>query len=171
MKNRLLILAGVLALLAVVGKFYAVPLYAQVRAAIVQDRDSAGRNIYYHMISAGMGTPAPCQGTCEIDFPGPGSGKRLIVQQISIWVQFAAENVAPPVQMHLRGANPNYDISEDGLFTATPTNYGGETRYLARVPVQVPFESNDYPKVLTFSAAGARYYMKVAVSGYTVDVP
>ena len=43
-KNRLLTLAGLLALLAVLGKFYAEPLFAQVRAAFVQNVDEAGRN-------------------------------------------------------------------------------------------------------------------------------
>jgi hypothetical protein len=44
MKNRLLTLAGVLALLAVVGKFYAEPVWAQARAALVKNIDERGRN-------------------------------------------------------------------------------------------------------------------------------
>ena len=43
MKSNLLTLAGTLALVAVLGKFYAIPAVAQVtRAALVQDRDSPG---------------------------------------------------------------------------------------------------------------------------------
>ncbi len=42
MKNRLLTFAGALALLAVLGHFYAVPLMAQVRAALVKNTGRAG---------------------------------------------------------------------------------------------------------------------------------
>jgi hypothetical protein len=44
MKNKLLTFAGALALLAVLGHFYAKPLLAQVRAALVQNVDEPGRN-------------------------------------------------------------------------------------------------------------------------------
>ena len=37
MRQKLLTIAGVLALLAVLGKYYAQPVLAQVRAALVQD--------------------------------------------------------------------------------------------------------------------------------------
>lgn len=43
MKNKLLTFAGALALLGVLGKFYAPPLMAQVRAALVQDVDQPAR--------------------------------------------------------------------------------------------------------------------------------
>ena len=43
MKNRLMTFAGALALLAVLGKFYAPPLMAQVKATFIQDVDQAAR--------------------------------------------------------------------------------------------------------------------------------
>jgi hypothetical protein len=43
MKNKLLTFAGVLALVGVLGKFYAPPLLAQARAALVQDVDQPAR--------------------------------------------------------------------------------------------------------------------------------
>jgi hypothetical protein len=46
MKNRFMQIAGVLALMAVLGKFYAVPLIAQVRAAVVKNIDEKGRIPY-----------------------------------------------------------------------------------------------------------------------------
>ena len=77
MKNRLLTLAGALALAVVLGKFYAKPLMAQVRAALVQDVDQPAR--------------APFQVTVPINVnnfnytnvPIP-SGKRLVIDFISI---------------------------------------------------------------------------------------
>ena len=47
MKNRLITMAGALALLAVVGKFYATPALAKlVRAALVKNVDEKGRSPY-----------------------------------------------------------------------------------------------------------------------------
>jgi hypothetical protein len=77
MKNRLLTIAGALALIAVLGKFYAKPLMAQARAALVQDVDQPAR--------------APFQATVPINInnfnftnvPVP-TGKRLVVDYISL---------------------------------------------------------------------------------------
>ena len=46
MKNKLLTLAGGLALVAVLGHFYAKPLLAQVRAALVQNVDEPARHVW-----------------------------------------------------------------------------------------------------------------------------
>jgi hypothetical protein len=46
MKNKLLTLAGGLALLALLGHFYAKPLLAQVRAALVQNVDEPARHVW-----------------------------------------------------------------------------------------------------------------------------
>lgn len=43
MKQKMLAMAGVLALLAVLGRFYAQPVLAQVRAALVSDVDNPAR--------------------------------------------------------------------------------------------------------------------------------
>jgi hypothetical protein len=77
MKHRLITLAGVLALLAVIGKFYAPPVMAQVRAALMQDVDQPAR--------------APFQATVTINsnnfvftnIPIP-AGKRLVIDYVSM---------------------------------------------------------------------------------------
>jgi len=77
MKNRLLTLAAALALLGVLGKFYAPPLMAQVRAALVQDVDQPGR--------------APFQVTVPINIDNFNftpvtipAGHRLVIDYISM---------------------------------------------------------------------------------------
>jgi hypothetical protein len=80
MKNKLLTFAGALALLATLGHFYANPLLAQVRAALVSDVDN------------------PARGFVQLRFVAPGSGgvgfyydpqylvpagKRLVIDTIS----------------------------------------------------------------------------------------
>lgn len=47
MKNKLLTFAGALALIAMLGRFYAVPAFAQaIRAAVVKNMDEPGRTPY-----------------------------------------------------------------------------------------------------------------------------
>lgn len=46
MKNRTMMLAGTLMLVAVLGKFYVPPLLAQARAALVKNVDEPGRTPY-----------------------------------------------------------------------------------------------------------------------------
>jgi hypothetical protein len=77
MKNKLLTLAGALALMAVLGRFYAKPVMAQVRAALVQDVDQPAR--------------APFQATVPININNftftpvtIPAGKRLVVDFISL---------------------------------------------------------------------------------------
>lgn len=77
MKNKLLSLAGALVLLAVLGKFYAKPVLAQVRAALVQDVDQPAR--------------APFQVTVPININNftfspvtIPAGKRLVVDYVSL---------------------------------------------------------------------------------------
>src|SRR5215510_9864301 len=78
MKNKLITLAGALALAAVLGKFYAVPAFAQVRAALMQDRDSKARN-YYQTYNLNCGYAL---NICSADLPVVPAGKRLVIEHI-----------------------------------------------------------------------------------------
>jgi len=77
MKNKILTLAAALVLVAVVGKFYAQPVMAQVRAALVQDVDQPAR--------------APFQATVAINVNNftftpvaIPAGKRLVIDYVSM---------------------------------------------------------------------------------------
>jgi hypothetical protein len=71
MKNRLFTLAGLLVVLAVLGRFYAEPLYAQVRAALVQNTDEPGRN------------PFVVSSTSTTGFWVVPAGKRYVIETLS----------------------------------------------------------------------------------------
>jgi len=77
MKNRLLTFAGALALLAVLGKFYAPPLMAQVKAALVQDVDQPARQPFQATVAININnfTFSP------VAIP---AGKRLVVDYVSM---------------------------------------------------------------------------------------
>ena len=78
MKHRLVTLAGALALIAVLGKFYAKPLVAQVRAALVKNIDEPTRSPYQ--------VPVACAGSA-CDFvaltPVPAHS-RLVIEHVSL---------------------------------------------------------------------------------------
>jgi hypothetical protein len=80
MKNRLLQLAAGLALMAVLGKFYAVPLIAQVRAAVVKNIDERGRAPY--IVSATCFS-RPFSGVCMASFPAVPANRRLVVEYVN----------------------------------------------------------------------------------------
>lgn len=72
MKNRLITLAFGLALVALLGHFYAKPLLAQVRAAVIQNMDEPGRNSFQIKLFTDDGT-----GVASFTVP---AGKRYIVE-------------------------------------------------------------------------------------------
>jgi hypothetical protein len=79
MKNKLWALAGTLAILATLGHFYAKPLMAQVRAALVSNVDDPGRIPY----QLGRNFLDCNPGNCTVLFPSVPPGKRLVITNIS----------------------------------------------------------------------------------------
>ena len=77
MKNKLLTLAAALVLLAVVGKFYAKPVLAQVRAALTQDVDQPARAPFQASITVSINN------FTSTSVPIP-AGKRLVIDYISL---------------------------------------------------------------------------------------
>jgi hypothetical protein len=77
MRNRLFTIAGALALIAVLGKFYATPLMAQARAALVQDVDQAARAPFQVTV------PVNINNFTFTNVPVP-AGKRLVVDFLAI---------------------------------------------------------------------------------------
>ena len=79
MKNRLLTFAGVLALLATLGHFYAKPLMAQIRAAIVKNIDERGRTPY----QVNLHCQTPSLSFCTANGVVVPAGKRLVLTGIN----------------------------------------------------------------------------------------
>jgi hypothetical protein len=78
MKNKLLTFAGALLLLAVLGKFYAKPVFAQVRAALVQDVDQPARAPFQATVTVNALTNF---NYTTVSIP---AGKRLVVDMVSM---------------------------------------------------------------------------------------
>ena len=165
MKNRLWTLAGALALLAVLGKFYAVPLVAQVRAAIVQDRDSKARNLYQAVDSCfNVANP------CVIAFPAVPAGKRLIIEQVSALATLPTAAAGTIDMIELRGANGS------NVFQFLPVvpsigNFGGQVQYATNQTVLAAYDAGQVPQVDAFVASGATFTVLASISGYMIDIP
>lgn len=160
MKTRAWQIAGVLALVGVLGKFYAPPLMAQVRAALVQDRDAVGRNLYQAVLS--------CNNTnnpCVITFPAVPAGKRLIITQVSAIARMA--EATSMVSIQLRGGS----VFQFVPVVATPNNFGGEFEYVANGTVLAGYEATETPNIDAFAATSNPFTVLASISGYMIDIP
>jgi hypothetical protein len=86
MKSRLMTVAGALALLAVIGKFYAAPVIAQtIRAALVKNIDERGRNPYV-VESSCQPIGSASSGFCLAQgYPVVPAGMRLVVENVNLF--------------------------------------------------------------------------------------
>src|SRR5436309_16110327 len=136
MKNRLMQLAGALVHCAVIGKYYAVPAFAQVRAALVQDRDQKARNAYQAVLScANVASP------CAIVFPAVATGKRLVIEHVSTLTTMAAG--ASPADVELRGGS----VFQFLPIVAAPANFGGQSQYTTNDAVLAYYDGGQTPNV------------------------
>jgi hypothetical protein len=160
MKFRMLQFAGVLAVLAVVGKFYAVPAIAQVRAALTQDRDQRGRNIYQS-----QGVCFQVKNPCQITFPAVPVGQRLIIEHASTINIMQSATALNGVQLR------NGFVYQFLLPTAAPGNYPGEFYFVSNDNVLLSYDAGQIPLAVVFATTSATFTSEVAISGYMITIP
>jgi hypothetical protein len=150
MKNRLLTLAGGLAMLGVLGHFYAKPLLAQVRAALVSSIDEPGRIPYTAVLSPFV----TAGGSTGFSAPTVPSNKRLVITFVS-----AAFNGANP------GTTPVYFLNF--LAGQSLRGYvllpGGQVSQSA----QIYFNGGETPFVV--STFAPLFGAQLVLSGYLLD--
>jgi hypothetical protein len=158
MKNRLLTLAGVLALTAVLGKFYAVPVMAQVRAALIKNIDERGRNPYMQFGEIGCVN----SGLCDLTFPPVPTGKRLVVEHVS-----GNFNPNPGV-----GINGIFLITAGfGVFSFPASSIASPELVAVNQPVLAYYEAGQTPLVrVAWSSSSNPGAFTAILSGYLVDL-
>jgi hypothetical protein len=160
MKSRLLSLAGALALAAVVGRFYAVPAIAQVRAAVVKNLDEKGRNPYYQTQTCYSSNT----NQCTVTFPAVPANKRLVVE-------FIASSVDTPTALQTVefAANGNFIPI---LHTQQGSDPFGNKIYVANQPMLYYYEPGQIPYLaMNATAAGFEFMSgQVTLTGYLVDL-
>jgi hypothetical protein len=156
MKQKLLTFAGALALLAVVGKFYAVPVMAQVRAALVKNLDEPARNPYMQTAFVSCSSPTTL---CDILFPAPPAGRRLVVQHLSA-------NIGAP-----NGINVSLLLAPGNVQFALPAHVDQAPANLSvNEPVLAYFEPGQIPLYRIAIPVGSSVAASAVISGYLVDL-
>jgi len=161
MKNRLITLAGALALVAVLGKFYAVPAFAQVRAALVQDRDNKARSPFRTNVSCGYAA-----GVCATDLPPVPAGKRLVIENISGEADMQGPSDLYRISFWLKNTAPAAYL-EFGPGKLTPNSLYAHP---FNQTVFATFEAGQIPQ-LSLQATGAAFAWDAVFTGYTIDIP
>ena len=161
MKNRLLTMAGALALMAVFGKFYAVPLIAQVRAALIKNVDEKGRVPYMQQAFLNCSTS---NNLCDISFATPvPASKRLVIENVNanIFSPNGINNVSistHPVQGTMTYVLPAHVTSNATLFDVNER-------------ILTYFEAGDAPFFrVALGTGGTSAAINVVVAGYLVDL-
>jgi hypothetical protein len=166
LKNRLVTLAGTLALFAVVGKFYAIPALADsVKTAVVtiiQDRDSRARN-YYQQWNLSCGYSI---GSCNIDLPAVPAGKRLVIDHISGFVLTGGANDLWRVALWAKGQTP---LAYVPFNPSRPNNTNTYSTMFAQEIFAV-FDTNQIPSI-QIDATGGAFAWQGTASGYMIDIP
>jgi hypothetical protein len=157
MKDRLLAFAGVLALLAVVGKFYAVPAVAQVRAAAVKNIDEKGRIPYTQFVTVDDCTNPLRPFSCDVLFPAVPAGKRVIVEHVNA-VANVASGIVPVISLAAGSAG--------FYFPATAVR---PKQFLVNEGILAYYEAGDVPWMVV-SVDGVALSVRASLSGYMIDV-
>jgi len=140
-------------MLAIFGHFYAKPLLAQVRAALVKNIDEPGRNPYH-----ASGSCSDPTGNCDVVFPAIPAGKRAIIEYVS------ADLIAS-----LGGLTPAAALTEtpsggDSIILPTFARFPGDFGVSERVVLYE--EAGEQPKLHAANAS----VNSVTISGYLVDL-
>jgi hypothetical protein len=161
MKNKLLTLAAGMALVVMAGRFFAVPLLAQVRAALVQNVDEHGRIPYQSTSQNSNCTVNSLQ--CDVFFPPVPNNKRLVITHFDTFV--LVNNFGGLIFMYLSTpASTNRAYPE---FTAgTPT--AGDSTFLSSRAVEFYVDAGGTPLV-HFNANQTVVPLTITLTGYLLD--
>jgi hypothetical protein len=175
MTNKLLTLAGTLALLAVLGKFYAKPLLAQV-ATLVRDVDNPARHPYTQFPAS-----QSCNSSfCFFDFPTVPPGKRLVVQQVNLMVRPVSGSTIVDQAELIAGLEPPNQFGEGVTFHFPMTEIAlagvgvvGSNTFVGNLAVVAYYDAGSYPHVETVNrtAGSANDFTQAVISGYLVNLP
>jgi hypothetical protein len=165
LKNKLWTLAAVLVLLAVLGRFYAVPAIAQaVRAALVQDRDNPARQPFSALVSAVNGMASS---------PAVAAGKRLVVTGIDFNI-LAGSGLSCGAEVVAPGQHSFHDIGAIAAFLS-----GNSEEYSSAFDSPITVDTGQLIQV-NFTCGGNTgtgmgspkiASEEAAFHGYLIDIP
>jgi hypothetical protein len=167
MRNRVWTAAGVLVLLAVVGKFYTEPLWAQVRAAFVKNIDERGRIPFQ---ATGSCSGGPGIDVCDVIFSAVPAGKRLVIEHVNVDVDSHLFGILPGLVLFQRvsgGATAVLPVFQ----RFTSDTLASISDYGSNEAVEIFVEVGESPKLHATGSLGFGVVVNVAtISGYLVDL-
>jgi hypothetical protein len=157
MRNKLLTLAAVLVLLAVLGDLYAKPLLAQIRAALVQNVDEPGRN------PIGLSVNAD---SSETFWSVPG-GKRYVIEQYTAFCEVSNTGFLTSVELSVSTGGALVSATTPAFVSYTISD--GNVVWGASSTTRLYADPNT---TLTFAGVGSSIKnCSVSVSGYAISQP
>ncbi len=161
MRNKLLTLAGALALLAVLGRFYAEPLLAQVRSALVKNIDEPGRRSF--------SLPIFCQdtGSCSSNSFVVQPNTKLVIENVNFRMSLPHGAFAD-VQLldDNQGATHQFFLPYSLAFSVGQTDL-----YYVNQRLVAYFDAGRSGNVqINTGSAGAPIQVFGTITGYTVDL-
>jgi len=164
MKNKLLTLAGALALLAVLGHYYAKPLLAQVRAALVQNVDEPGRN----PIPLGFQTVT---GTNFTNFSVP-AGKRYVIEAFT--GSCILDSASSVTAINFTAFNPASGATFGEVYAQafrTVISTGGAGSWAASATTRLYVNPGSTIIILPITSGPPIQQCDLTVSGYVINLP
>lgn len=160
MKNKLLTLGGALALMSILGHFYAKPLLAQVRATLVKNVDERGRNPYIQNLAC-YTSPG---NQCTAFFPPVPPNMTLVVEHVSLSVD--TPTALSTVDVYGNGIIQQVYLPQQG------TDSQGNAIYATSQPFLTYYTAGQQPSVAMFTKAGAFTYVSgsATLTGYLINL-
>jgi len=166
-RRKLLCFMSAIATLAIVGHYTAKPLWAQIRAALVENVDEPGRNPY---ISQAYFS---CSGSrdCVVQFAQVPAGKRLVITNVigNIFVQ-------PPGVVSLLdlGTGPYTSSMDVPTFAQAGPGFGGMNIFGVDAHILAFGEPGSTPVMEAIGTAPfdtSGFGSSLTISGYLVSLP
>lgn len=161
MRNKLLQLAGALALVAVIGKFYAAPAIAQaVRAAVVKNIDEPGRTPYSDVAGC-----FATNGQCTANFSPLPPNKRLVIE----YVNGSISSGGPVVRTGMRGPSPSFSLELP--VKQQPAGNSSSYRYSISESMRIYVEGSPPPYLYFMTATNTTQAVgSFLISGHLIDL-
>jgi hypothetical protein len=163
-KNKLMSLGGALALLAILGHYFAKPLMAQVRAALVQNVDEPARNPFLIRLSGSS------PGGNFIDVPPftVPAGKRYVVEHYSAFCSVGSGGFLQAIQV-----STDLPTSTPGIFNSGQAYAAGlfyaPAAWVASGDARMYAEQNS--PIELEASGGSLASCIFTVFGYSVNLP
>jgi hypothetical protein len=165
------VMVAVVLSVVVLGRFYARPVMAQVRAALTQNIDEPGRNPYQEQIFSSAANCAAGTKFCNFNYSIVPANKRLVITNVSGYVD-TQEGMLPNCNMQSNFGGSQYAAA---FFTGVrgPTFNGG-TRIFVNVPTKAYFGQGETPHLFCGLVSTTDNFVgggEMVISGYYVDNP